>query len=175
MPRIFALPMEVLERILDEVVPRSDLLALALTCTCLRDVIIPGHLSYRAVITSVYMGSFFETLIENPILALRVYELTIINERSPIPCERRYGPEEREQAFTIPLERIRLAIKTAKHLRRLSIQSGFWHYCNLTSPPVNMLLEAPGVDHPMLEHIHCNINIRRDRLNIKFPVGFSQY
>ncbi|VDB84732.1 unnamed protein product [Peniophora sp. CBMAI 1063] len=81
-------PAEVLECIVDELDGREDLLALALACSRLHNLIIPEHLSYRRVVVSVYFQPFFDLILSRADLARRVRELTIVNTTSNLVVPR---------------------------------------------------------------------------------------
>ena len=94
-------PIELLERIVDEVDLREDLLSFALTCTRLCGLIIPAHLRYRRVVISLFFRPFFDLVKDRPDLARRVRELTLVNTSQPnivvprIHAFRRDFPESR--------------------------------------------------------------------------------
>ena len=49
---LHTLPPELLNAVVDAIPERRDLLSLALVCSTLRDIIIPGHIQYRVVVAS---------------------------------------------------------------------------------------------------------------------------
>lgn len=72
------LPLELLEAILD-LLARKDLLSLALTCSSLRDDIIPRHLHFRVIVASEFHSPLWAFLAARPDLARNVHQLTLYN------------------------------------------------------------------------------------------------
>ncbi|KAI0034768.1 hypothetical protein K488DRAFT_21555, partial [Vararia minispora EC-137] len=70
---------ELIHLILDLILSRADLLNLALTCSTLRDIIIPAHLDYRIIISAEYHTGLWIHLVHNPYYARNIRELTLFN------------------------------------------------------------------------------------------------
>ncbi|VDC07638.1 unnamed protein product [Peniophora sp. CBMAI 1063] len=75
---ILHLPPELLEIVLD-LLGRKDLLSLALTCSPLRDAIIPRHLHFRVIVASEFHAPLWAYLAARPDLARNVHQLTLYN------------------------------------------------------------------------------------------------
>lgn len=75
---VLRLPLELLETILD-LLGRKDLLSLALTCSPLRDAIIPRHLHFRVIVASEFHAPLWAYLASRPDLARNVHQLTLFN------------------------------------------------------------------------------------------------
>ncbi|GLB39400.1 hypothetical protein LshimejAT787_0605620 [Lyophyllum shimeji] len=75
-------PTEVLDAIIFHVDSRRDLLALALSCRRMHDVVCPRHLAYRVVRCKVSKISVWNHLMINRALARNVRRLEILDERS---------------------------------------------------------------------------------------------
>ncbi|KAG6916531.1 hypothetical protein DXG01_006472 [Tephrocybe rancida] len=78
-------PTEVLDAIIFHVGSRRDLLALALSCHRMHDVVCPRHLEYRLVRCKVSAIRVWNHLIINRSLARNVRRLEILDERSTEP------------------------------------------------------------------------------------------
>ncbi|KAI0026582.1 hypothetical protein K488DRAFT_75232 [Vararia minispora EC-137] len=90
---ISMLPLDIMERVFDELEFRTDLLSLALTCSAMRSVIIPTHLDrFQIVIASIHDVEFFVDATLDPGFALRIRDLTLVNELNPSSLERRELP-----------------------------------------------------------------------------------
>jgi hypothetical protein len=73
---LLRLPFDVLEHIIQSL-DRQDLLALALSCSTWKDIIIPRHIEYREISLSVDHHSIWKHLAERPSLAANVRRLAI--------------------------------------------------------------------------------------------------
>ncbi|KAF5380196.1 hypothetical protein D9615_006233 [Tricholomella constricta] len=78
-------PTEVLDAIIFHVDARRDLLALALSCRRMHDVVCPRHLAYRVVRCKVSALSVWNHLVVHRALARNVRQLEILDERSTEP------------------------------------------------------------------------------------------
>lgn len=78
-------PNEILDMIAFHIDSRKDLLALALTCQRLRDVVLPRHLEYRVIHCKPSSEKVWRHLITHPLLACNVRRLQIMDERSHDP------------------------------------------------------------------------------------------
>ncbi|KDQ53579.1 hypothetical protein JAAARDRAFT_429263 [Jaapia argillacea MUCL 33604] len=95
---MLALPLELVDGIVDFVDDRPDILSLALTCRFLTDRLIPSVLDYREIATSIQPKALWTQLAENPSLAqnirvLRIKEL--VGGALKIPRVFRLPPDER--------------------------------------------------------------------------------
>ncbi|KIJ44679.1 hypothetical protein M422DRAFT_103830, partial [Sphaerobolus stellatus SS14] len=66
------LPIESLESIIDNIDTCKGLLYLALTCSQLKDLIIPNHIEYRYIRCDPYRRSLWIKLIQQPLLASHI-------------------------------------------------------------------------------------------------------
>ncbi|KIJ44699.1 hypothetical protein M422DRAFT_132354, partial [Sphaerobolus stellatus SS14] len=80
------LPVETLESIIDNIDRCKDLLNLALTCSQLRDLIIPNHIEYRYIRCDPYRRSLWTKLIQQPRLASNIRILDLSDEKYPDRC-----------------------------------------------------------------------------------------
>ncbi|KIJ48321.1 hypothetical protein M422DRAFT_106991, partial [Sphaerobolus stellatus SS14] len=71
------LPIETLESIIDNIDTCKDLLNLALTCSQLKDLIIPNHIEYRYIRCDPYRRSLWIKLIQKPLLASHIRYLDL--------------------------------------------------------------------------------------------------
>lgn len=78
-------PTEILDAIVFHVDSKRDLLALALTCHRLHDVIFPRHYDYRILCAKASSISLWNHLIVNRALARNVRTIEIVDERSSKP------------------------------------------------------------------------------------------
>ena len=78
-------PNEILDMIAFHIDSRKDLLALALTCHRLRNVVLPRHLEYRVIHCKPSSEKVWRHLITHPLLACNVRRLQIMDERSNDP------------------------------------------------------------------------------------------
>lgn len=70
-------PIELLELISSEIELRADLFAFALTCSRLRNIVIPNHLEYRTLCVSTHHAGVWNHLLERPDLAANIRSLTL--------------------------------------------------------------------------------------------------
>jgi hypothetical protein len=78
-------PNEILDMIAFHIDSRRDLLALALTCQRLCNVVLPRHLEYRVIHCKPSSEKVWRHLITHPLLACNVRRLEIMDERSRDP------------------------------------------------------------------------------------------
>ncbi|KAF8835382.1 hypothetical protein BDN67DRAFT_937975 [Paxillus ammoniavirescens] len=78
-------PTEILDAIASHVGSKRDLLALALSCHRMHDVIFPRHYEYRVICAKISSAGLWNHLIVNRSLARNVRSLEIIDERSTKP------------------------------------------------------------------------------------------
>jgi len=78
-------PNEILDMIAFHIDGRRDLLALALTCRRLRDIVLPRHLEYRDIHCKPSSDKVWRHLIAHPLLACQVRRLHILDNRSREP------------------------------------------------------------------------------------------
>ncbi|KAI0270669.1 hypothetical protein BC834DRAFT_841470 [Gloeopeniophorella convolvens] len=74
---LLRIPVDILEFILESFDDPPDLLALALTCTTWKHLIIPRHIAYRRIYVHVENASVWKHLAARPSLAANVRKLTI--------------------------------------------------------------------------------------------------
>ncbi|KAF8520879.1 hypothetical protein BU17DRAFT_65103 [Hysterangium stoloniferum] len=75
-------PNEILDAIASHIDSRRDLLALALTCHRLRDVVLLRHLEYRVIHCKPSSEKVWRHLIAHPLLAANVRRILVMDERS---------------------------------------------------------------------------------------------
>jgi len=75
-------PNEILDMMVFHVDSRKDLLALALTCKRLCDIVLPRHLEYRVIHCKPSSIKVWRHLIAHPLLACNVRHLQVMDDRS---------------------------------------------------------------------------------------------
>ncbi|VDC07637.1 unnamed protein product [Peniophora sp. CBMAI 1063] len=76
---LHTLPPELLNAVVDVLPERHDLLALALVCSTLRDIIVPGHIQYRVLVASEEEVGLWACLAVRGHLARNVRDLEIFD------------------------------------------------------------------------------------------------
>ncbi|KAI0030737.1 hypothetical protein K488DRAFT_71938 [Vararia minispora EC-137] len=156
---ILMLPLDILERVFDKLEFRTDLLSFALTCSTLRSIIIPAHLDrFRIVVASIHDAEFFVNATLDPEFALRIRDLTLVNESNPSSLERRYERSDSKASSNsgkhVNGREILLAVKAMKRLRRLCLITGI---SRPRVPPISgEELLATCSELPLLDQVHMD-------------------
>ncbi|KDQ53348.1 hypothetical protein JAAARDRAFT_61375 [Jaapia argillacea MUCL 33604] len=115
------MPTELVDRVIDYVDERPDVLSLALTCRHLNDILIPDHLRYRKLLISLDRLDTLETVIARPYLGRNIRILRV----SPRLSLRRRFPLDRfccrtKEAEVVAESRLALALSLMPNLTKFS-------------------------------------------------------
>ncbi|KIJ51890.1 hypothetical protein M422DRAFT_43724 [Sphaerobolus stellatus SS14] len=124
-------PNEILDMIAFHVDSRRDLLALAMTCKRLCDVVLPRHLEYRVIHCKPSSDKVWRHLIAHPLLACNVRQLQVMDDRSRdpeiVPSRAAEEPDIPLAGLEVHKEHQRLIIGA---LANMSTLASFYWACN---------------------------------------------
>ncbi|KAF8588185.1 hypothetical protein K439DRAFT_1335942 [Ramaria rubella] len=124
-------PNEILDMIAFHIDSRRDLLALALTCQRLRNVVLPRHLEYRVIHCKPSSEKVWRHLIAHPLLACNVRRLQIMDEKSReaelIPTRVAEEPDTCNEELEMHVEQQRLILGA---LAQMTTLMSFSWACN---------------------------------------------
>ncbi|KDQ55022.1 hypothetical protein JAAARDRAFT_195908 [Jaapia argillacea MUCL 33604] len=116
---LFDLPIELVDRVIDYVDEKRDVLALALTCHYFNTLLIPDHLRYRKILMGLYRLDTVENVIARPALGRNIRILLI----RPRVTGRRREPLDRfccgsVEASVVAESRVALALSVMPNLTK---------------------------------------------------------
>lgn len=117
-------PNEILDMIASHIDSRRDLLALALTCQRLRDVVLPRHLEYRIIHCKLSSEKVWRHLIAHPLLAANVRRVLVMDERSrdleTIPSRVAEEEDVHSEGLDMHIEHQRLIVNALANMINLA-------------------------------------------------------
>ncbi|KAI0313304.1 hypothetical protein OF83DRAFT_563790 [Amylostereum chailletii] len=123
------LPYEIVEKIIDHLASRDDLLTFALLCSYTKAVALP-RLEYHTLITSVFDVNLWRYMAENPGFGRYVRKLTLYHERGGpstsisrtyrIPSELRHPLHESMFAYRSSISAFEDALQTMSGVREIA-------------------------------------------------------